>query len=464
MNVIQKNVLRLPKSSILEHCLFTFLLVATLATGQWLWIARIAWVILPLLFFVNFHYALYAIFFFAAFFHPTGFLPEIFMSLKHFHIALALAALVQVIRGSFVRTLQTGIQRGFAFYPILGIILITLTVSTVRQAPTSEILTSLNLLSIMGAFFYLFGLVKGHEQLIQKCALFFAAGVSVEVFVALYNFAADSFIFSLQETPHNNHLGLWAGFAFFYPLAYAAGESSIKNRAIGWSLACILFFGMFFSCSRTAWFSFIFGALLFLVHFIKLPPAGFKRKFFSDFIRVAFVFSIFLVVSVATKFQQVYYYLYWRFHEIPRLWDGWFWKYTLQDQQNFGFFGIHRLNQLHETKAILETSPFFGVGFVLHVVDFHSLYLALLGASGLVGLGMFIYFSIALLAPLHRAIINPGNLSTRLIQMASFSAVSAWLLMAIMENLILQYPIWMNVFFAAFMTQLPKNSSPCNQN
>ncbi len=379
---------------------------------------------------------------------------------------LILTAAVQIIRGHFWDTLMSGTPRMRAFYPLLGIVLIALAVSIFRQRPASEIMTAFNLMSIVGSFFYLSSLLKHKERLAERSILFFAAGVCVQVLLVFYNMGTNSNIFGLQFIAHNNHLGILCALTFFYPLAFAASETRRQSRIAAWFLVWVLFLGMFFSCSRTAWFSFLFSSILFGIFFKALPSGKFKSKFARDSLGVGLVLLFAIFVGI-TKVYRIYYFLYWRFQEIPRLWNAWFWNYTLHDHQNFGFLGIHRLNQLYQIKAILKYSPIFGVGFVSEVVDFHSLYLTILGASGVLGLGLFIFFCVKMMTRLLWAIRTSVEIPSALMRIGAFCAVTAWLLMGFMEGLVLQYPIWMHALFAVLLGHLStplltgvKRSSP----
>ena len=81
------------------------------------------------------------------------------------------------------------------------------------------------------------------------------------------------------------------------------------------------------------------------------------------------------------------------------------------------------------------------VGFIREVTDFHSVYLSILGATGVIGFLVFLYFCFTFYKTLLE-IIYLNNDDLAYFRMGVLSAFTLWLIYSLMESFIVQFNVW----------------------
>lgn len=431
--------------------LFSLAMFSTLLQGEWLLFARAGWTFLVILFVIDIRYSLYTIFFSAAFFHPSTFLPNHFFTLKHFHIALALTLVVQITKNQFWKNLVAGIKISRPLIYLILIISIGFIPFYRQSNPFSFYKVALNFLMVLSSFVYISGMIKKNEALLRHCLLLFTLGVTTHIIIAFLNFSTNSNFLGGLSIVHNNHLGVLSSFAVFHAIGYALSTSKISFKIFGWLNVFLIFSALVLSCSRTSWFSFFISYLIFINSFqsrIYSPPSWKKQKrlviFGSIFIFLMIVFFLFKSnLTVSERIGHLY-----------QVADFRYWKFTLNDYQNFGFLGAHRLRQINELWSTLHTNPLLGRGFNNEVFGYHGFYYVVLGGSGLIGLALFFVFIRTLLVKLIRTLHNNSNSEKLLIlKICILCAMIDWLLCSVMETLFLQFSVWINIVACLIIIQ-----------
>ncbi len=427
-------------------------MLMTLLEGEWKWLARIGWVLLGVVFALDIRHAVYALFFYAAWFHPTGFMAKMMFSLKHFQLAFFMAFTVHAVNGNPVKTFITGFRNNRIFYPVLAILGIgLLNYFRFHQYPQA-LRTPLNLFLIMTALFYLGGILENFkadsEKILRRGMFFFVAAVTLQIFVALQNTIADTHYFNAPLI-HNNHIGILAALSFFYALGLFMAEPKGTLKNLCGVSALVMSAAVIASCSRTAWFSFLFSLVTFLV-------LSYQHRRAEQSVRVRKRHSLLAVVilgALVVLISKLSFEVGVRVQSLPQLLDGAYWQYTINDFQNFGFLGIFRLLQIYALKDILHSQPLLGVGFTRQVVDFHGFYFCLIGATGFAGLLTFAYFTRQLLNNLLSAIRKPASCPTFFFRVAIFCSFISWLGCCFIETYIVQLEQLLTMLLSAFMEQ-----------
>lgn len=457
-----------PQKNPFLNVLFIAALGMTLFDGSWLWVARAGWTLLAILISIHMRFGFYSLFFFAAFFHPTGFIPSLFFTLKHFQIAFLINLTVHAISGGNpLKTLLAGFKRAGNFY-FPWLLILALALFNFSRFPASEQawMTPINLLSIITAMLYLLGrseqilLQNPREKTVQTCLSFFTAGVAVQVFIAFQNTVAGTLYFNMPLF-HNNHVGILCAFSAFFPIGLFLSETDPLKRKFWAAATFVLISAVVASCSRTAWFSFLAGFTVFFVLAGKFQP---KTHFLM---KKRHTFSVALfVIAAAVTLSRGYEIVFYRFIGLIKLLDWRYWEYTFTDYQNFGFLGIFRLQQIYMIKDILQAQPFLGVGFIKDVMDFHGFYFSLLGGTGAVGFTFFVYFC---RKTLHKSLARISNSAKSpesfFLLLSSFCALITWLICSFLETYVVQFSVWI-IFWvlSALLYPVWPAASPQNEN
>ncbi len=437
--------------NILADVFFLFSLFAALASGPHLWIARVAWALLPIFFAMDFRYAVCSVFFYATFFMPSGFIPDLFFTVKHFHIALALAAAVQLVQKSFFTSLREGIRRSKPMLYLVPIILISVLPLFHAPASWTTLKLTANFVSVLLMIVYLTGMVTRTDYF-REGILFFLFGLSVQVLAGLTH---DLLWFNAVsgQLIHNNHMGILIAFSIFYAIPLAMPPSSTIQRAIAVACLAILATGLAFSCTRTAWLSFLAGFLIFFLLVQRHPQ---MQKFRRRVLRLGLLFALVLGIAAAKELA-----IFARMKEVLMLFSMDAWNHTFSDSQNFGFFGSFRLMQIFNLNEILKTNALFGIGFQHEIVGYHGFLFTLLGATGLTGLALYMLFIRSLLYSLRKSMNRMTCPGAILSHISVYCALSVWFLCSFMETLFLQYAVWINVFSVFYLTSACQQKENC---
>lgn len=452
----------------LLQLLFISALGMTLFDGSWLWLARAGWTLLAILIASQMRFGFYSLFFFAAFFHPTGFIPNPIFTLKHFQIAFLINLTVHALSGNPVKTFIAGLKRAGSFYLPWAIILMLGLFNFVRFPASEQAwMTPLNLTSIMAAMIYMLGrceqILLRHpaEKTVRNCLSFFVAGVIVQVFIAFQNTISETLYFNMPLF-HNNHIGILCAFSAFFPIALFFSETNPLKKKIWAAATFILISATVASCSRTAWFSFVAAFTVFFVLARKFQP----NTHFSAMRKRHSATVLLFVLTAAIILSRGYEIVFYRFIGLIKLFDWKYWEYTFTDYQNFGFLGIFRLQQIYMIKDILQSQPFLGIGFIKDVMDFHGFYFTLLGGTGVVGFAVFVYFCRKTLHASLARISDSGRISDNFfLLLSAFCAFIAWLLCCFMETYVVQFSVWI-IFWvlSALLHPLLPSSVSKNEN
>ena len=424
-------------------------LILTLLDGEWRWVASLGWIFLAILLTQNDRFVFYALFFFAAWFHPTGYLTNLSFSLKHFQIIFFLDLIVRLVKGDLYHIFFQGVQRGKCLAPLLGILFIG-GVNFLRFGESWQALrTPANILLSMFILIYMLGLYEsfGRKKSIEikKAVGFFLAAIVIQVFVALQNTIAGTFIFG---TPliHNNHIGILCACSFFYALGLFFEEKPGRSKNLYGLVGLIIFITVIASCSRTSWLGLLFSLFCFFCIAYWYRQQSLVRKRHVIILLVILSALVLIVTLVSVDIRS-------RACGLVRLLNWKYWLYTFSDFQNFGFLGIFRLQQTYDLKIILLKQPLLGIGFIKQVVDFHGFYFCLLGATGFVGLFIFAGFVRSVMNRLLVAISNNYHDGLFFLRLASLCAFLTWLLCSFLESYFVQFSAWLTIFMAIALTQ-----------
>ena len=110
-------------------------------------ITKMNWLLCLILFALESRLAVYATFFFGAFFTSAGFFQNLFFTVKHFHIAIWLLFVIELLKGDLWSRIKQNYSDGLMLIPWLGLLLIS-TISSFFQIDTiSALRTNANILS-----------------------------------------------------------------------------------------------------------------------------------------------------------------------------------------------------------------------------------------------------------------------------------------------------------------------------
>lgn len=440
--------------------LFVASMAATLMTGPWLWMSRVGWIFLAIFFALDKHYAIYAIFYFASFFHASGLLPNDLFSLKYFHIAVFLTMFIQLIRSDLLSTFRLGLKYSHWLYPVFAIIVIAFLSAKLHHSGIKAYRVAANWGLVLVMFIYIVGLVGDDRKLLYNGILFFLFGIASQIGIGFWDMCRGWGLFqggdrwveqwihqdnrwTDMQLLHNNHLGMLAGGSFFYAFSFTLFSRRAIHRWLSMAMSFILLGGVIFCCSRTVWGSFFLCSLLYLFMFSPRNVAPPLAVLYLRRLAIVLVF-LFAVLVFAIIMIQFVSYLTIRFNSIMWLFHGYYWRYTVADS-NFGFFGILRLKQFYEINEIMSRHFFFGIGLTTEVFGFHCLYFTILGASGFVGLMFFALFCRNFLNRYLRSINENRDQRQVILQIGGFCAVVMWLSSSFMETMFLHFFVWLHV-------------------
>ena len=445
---------------IFRNIVFISALLLTLCAGEALWLARIGWTLMALLYVVDSRYAIYAIFFYFAWFHSAGFLPKLIFTLKHFHLAIFLAFLASLLKNSSFGIIKLGLRSGRRLLYVAAIIFLGFVNGLRFGALDQAVRTPANLSLILTGLLFIMGLMEhwGQENpriLFTKCIHFYIFSVCVHVGLGFFNALEPQRAYLDLHLLHNNHIGILCAFSLFYPLSLFFTTQSKLARLLYFLSSVIIFSGLVSSCSRTAWLSCAAGAVLFFVLVARVRHITFKNILLRCGGPV-FLMGAILLVLIALFNHPVYE----RVKGLPQLLDLEYWRYTLHDSNNFGFLGKFRLEQFFTLNNILSKHLILGRGFIRKVVDFHGFYFCLLGATGIVGLGLYMNFCRLVLKDLLNSLQSYPPLD--MLKIGSLCAFVVWLCTSFTESYFVQFSAWLNplmiLMLVRFQPQLKKNS------
>lgn len=444
--------------------IFVTALGLTLLNGGWLSAARAGWMLLAILFSIRPIFGFYAIFFYFPWFHPTEFFPNPFFSLKHFQIAAILSMIVHALNDNLLKTFKDGIKNSASFY-YPWFLLLSLGFFNHFRFLLSEqaLMTPLNLSAIILTLIYLRGRFSDLEAkkldttaLLRNSLVCFLAGSLLQVCIAFQNEAAGTAHFKTYLF-NNNHLGILCVFSALFSIGLLMSERDFFIKKILYVVVFLFIAALIAACSRTAWISFLIGISLFFIELKKRHRSphfsGFKRRQVGIVVLFILASGYFLASHVDLIRD--------RFSGILWLFDWKYWAYTFTDTQNFGFLGYYRLQQIYRIKDILAAEPFLGIGFIKEIMDFHGFHFCVLGASGLLGASVFVYFiRSTILKSLGFLGAKQIDASTFYIFLAAFCSFIAWLIISFLETHIHQFYVWLIFWVLALaLTGSPGRSS-----
>ncbi len=403
---------------------------------------KICWVLCAILFAIESQLAIYATFFFDAFFVSAGFFPNLFFTVKHFHIAIILLTLIQLLKGELWIKLKRNCGSAFILFCWLFLLAIS-TYSSYFQTDTISILrTNANILSLILSSTLLVCIIDNNKTVFKNALFFFILGVCLRVVLAgLIHFG---FRFYQQEEGlmNNNHIGFLTSSSIFIVLAFLMTQKRKIEKLFFSILLIFIFSGLLFSCSRTGWISFFlsficFNFLFFLMDKTNCHNATFIKKRYFLMLNLS-IFSLIVLTAFLMNFN-----IHERISALPQLLTSDYWYFTLHDRQNFGFLGIFRLNQFNTFNFIMKHSYLFGIGLSHQVTDFHSLYMTVIAGTGLVGFFLFLYFCFLWFKSLFIKIFIQTRDGLNLFRLAILSSCFIWLFYSFMETFIVQFHIWL---------------------
>lgn len=423
--------------------IFLSSIVVSIIFQKHLFVGKFGWLFLALLSAVEPKFAVYAVFFFSAFFHSTGFLPHLFFTIKHFHVAVGLLFVILLIRSElFSRIKSTYKSAAILLVPWMLLILTSSVASLFwDQAPAMRaFLTNANVFSLVLSAAFLVCVIS-ERQVIINGLFVFTFGVALRVFLSMPLHIADQFYFG-EDISFNNHIGFLSASSIFilFSLALSAQPKyRISYYSVSSALLLWIFAGLILSCSRTGWIAFCVSFTIFIFFFNRMRTSPSVRdSVVSRYFILGALIVLFGMILASFFISQDVHGRISAFSNFARL-D--YWKQILTDQ-NFGCFGFFRMHQFISIKELLKTNWLMGVGFGRQITDFHSLYLTVLGGTGVIGLVIFLTFVIKwsrlLIDELHT--MDDG---CNLFRLGVFSAFVVWLVYSFMETFIVQFNIWM---------------------
>lgn len=432
---------RRPRSRRLWNPVFAAALALSLLGGEWLWLARIGWMLLTILFVADLRFAFYALFFYAAWFHPTGFMESLPFTLKHFQLAFLIALTAQGVAGGFTKSSLLVLQKAKIFYYFFALLAIGMINYFRFDRPEQALRSPGNMLFVIAGLFYLFVLLDKFpgrkEKLIKRGLCFFISGVAIQVLIAFQNTVSGNLYLNMPLI-HNNHMGILCAFSAFAGLGVFLSETNHNEKKLWGVVTLAIMAAAIASCSRTAWLSFIAGGIVFIsIAYRKrhsLHISGLRKR--HSFFMLALLSGMISLLSFWNPDISS------RVCSLPQIFDPAYLRYTVNDCQNFGFLGIFRLLQLYSLNQILSAEPLIGVGFTRQIMDFHGFYFALLGATGLTGLLIFAVFVRRVLHDSLKNLTSPGEESLFFLRLGTTCAFIVWLFCSFLETYIVQFSTW----------------------
>ncbi len=433
----------------LADFLGTVVLILIIACHEFFYVRLISWLLLGFICLRNRKFAVNSVFFFGSFFMSSGFFQNSLVTVKHFHLALAILFFVSLIQ--WKQTLDN-IKKNWraSFILIFWIALIAIsTFSLLRIGGEFEqnFRTTGNLLLTVLCAWLFFLLIK-KEDVIPGLG-FLVFGACIRAFLSILFLWQIPGPYLKEAVLYNNHLGFYFSMALLYFLSFI---TVIKNRFLKQFLM-VAFFFLFYvfllTGSRTGYVGFFGGLFSFAVIQKWLQKKGFPGivpRTIGLTLSSVFLGSVSVLLGAGYLFPDGYIFpiISSRLWMTLNLFTPNQWKIALADKQNFGFLGYYRLEQFQILSEILKQHPFFGIGLVKRVTDFHSLYLTLLGATGITGLTTFIFFCISWMHKMfHSMVSDDGN--SNLFRMALMSCMVCWLCYSIAETFFLQFNIWIMI-------------------
>ncbi len=426
-------------------------MVLSLLGGEWLWLARAGWTLLALMFVVDLRYAFYALFFYAAWFHGTGFMLNLPFTLKHLHLAAILALTAQTVSGNFSRDMIPGAQQIRRFSWVLAVLGIGLMNFFRFDMPAQALRSPLNILAVIGILIYLFALLEKFSlkrtEMIQRGLSFFLVGVGLQVLIAFQNTVSGSNYLNMPLI-HNNHMGILCAFSSFLGIGVYLAEKRRERKRLWGIITLIIISAAIASCSRTAWFSFAGSALIFFSMSWRQRAQGHCQGLKKRHLGLAVLLfsALTAVISLINPEVRI------RVISLPQLVDPVYLKYTLKDVQNFGFLGIFRLLQTYTLHDILLSQPFLGVGFTRQIMDFHGFYFCILGATGFIGLFMMAAFIRQTLLDALKSLSTAELQSLFFLRLGAFCAFTTLLFCSFLETYIVQFSSWITLWALLALT------------
>lgn len=422
--------------------LFIVALLATLASGGWLWLSRMAWVLIAMLIMMNSDFAFYTIAFYFSFFHSSGFLNNSVFTLKHFHLAFVLLLLIKILKGW--RPDPHDIKLTFFRSPsmVLFIVLVCGLSNYIHQANAKDYYFLANITSLYVMIFALAICLSDHDKPWRLLIPFYLFGGGVQILIGFLYLLTHWALFKTTfdtHLLHNNHVGILCGMSLYYCFPWCLKASALSRRLLAWALLLLFLGGLLFSCSRTAWFAWAVSFFVFIYR-LKTFPAHESRIIIKNLL--VFLFFCLVMVPISSVFSDT---VAARIALLPQLFSAESWGYTLADSQNFGFFGISRLQQLFVIKQTLLHHALFGVGLCKQVRDFHGLIFVIFSGAGIFGLISLAAFCFGCCRLTLRAQYLAKNFEHRLVLSAVLASLVFWMVVSIMETMIVQFFVWFTV-------------------
>jgi len=393
---------------------------------------------------INLDFAVYAAFFFSAFFHSSGFFPDLFFTIKHYHIAVLFLVFTLAFKKAAFRVgsknLKSVIASYFPWMSILGIS--TVAVLWAGNQIGRAFLTSANILtSILTSILVLWCAKK--KEIILNCLLCFACGAALRIVLAAGWANLIDALYYREQIAYNNQIGFLAASALFMMFTFVLFDKHRIRRVVAWLLVAGLSFGLLLTCSRTAWVAFAASFLVFFHIICRMRNSEHGQvsmlpgKYFLA--AVLWIFCIGLIIGVSFD-----YHLFERVKVLGFFLEPDMWRHTFADKHNFGFFGIRRLSQFSDLSRMMQENWILGVGFIRETTNFHSLYFMLLGGTGVLGLCLFLFFAIQWSKSLIQGLFQQDD-GFNILRLGVFSSFFVWLIFSIMQTYILQFHIWLIV-------------------
>ncbi len=438
----------------LQRLVVLISLIAVIALQKHILLGKFAWLAIALLCGINVDFAVYAIYFFAAFFNGVGYFPKLFFTLKHLHIALILLIGIHLLKGNLWSKTFRNAKKSFSLTLWIAILVISTLSALMGIGGKGQVLrvlmTNANILSLVFAAFVLVCLIE-RKELILNSLLFFVFGVSLRVILGAAANHHLPYLPTEEPLLFNNHIGFLSCFSLFILLPFLITKQGIARRIICWFLLILIFSGLLLSYSRTGWFSFLILYPIFFLWLrkIKINPANPRSgQQYIGYLAVTFLTFLVILIAGILLDQEILPRLY----IFKKLLDPQYLYYTLHDKQNFGSLGIHRLAQFSVLGHIFARHWLVGTGFTHEVFDFHSLYLTVLGGTGLVGLSLFFIFCILWFQKLMVASFRTID-NLNVFRIGILFATLVWLFYSFFETFLVQFNMWIIIATGMLMSE-----------
>lgn len=411
---------------------------------------KFGWLFFFILAGLNSDYAVYAAFYFAAFFIGSGFFPEIFFTLKHFHIAILVFIFIRLLKGE----VTSGVSEKPSIFMTLLIWLMILAISFIAGyfGPHTKrvFMMNFNILSLWCVAAVLFVQIGSHEVVIKALSFFLLGAVTRSLLAILPSFPYAAFS---EIILYNNHISFLANTALFITSAFLMHEKNWLKKSVYAGIAFCLVLTIILSCSRTAWMSLLITSAIaiYLFHQMNLKRTVIHQRTNS---KLFFVLCGLLFLTLLTTTMIYNRPVFSRIIDFGRLGQSNYWEYTFNDHENFGFLGIYRLRQFQTLWDIFRAHPLIGIGFTRDVTDFHSIYFTVLGGTGALGFGLFILFCYLWIKNLLAKMFSLDD-GLNLFRLGVLLAFLVWLLHSMMESFLIQFHVW--VIFSTGLWLSKKN-------